>query len=239
MAVESGPHPSLTRSRTLILQDLLKPALCPTHFHQDPTNPIFPLARLVEASNLLDKIHTTINSPTAESTFNIEEYILTIQTIINLQTILNTEIENRIHLYSGGLGLCNLALLIAFENGADAPPIATVNKNCKYSATESLNSVLSTIMSTVELSTSGARSIDFNLLPPFTTFLVYKAAAILTKGLLMDPRSRDWSERLNNLRLSRNFLRIVSARWLACERYLNLLDEDTTPRILKALEEGG
>jgi hypothetical protein len=82
--------------------------MCPTHQHdQDRASPICRLARLFEASSLLDKIHTTLNSPTAEHAFNMEELILTVQTLINLQTILNEEIENRIHLYAGGLGLCN------------------------------------------------------------------------------------------------------------------------------------
>jgi len=108
MAAELGTHPSQTRSRTLLLNDLLKPSLCPTHFHQDRKDPLIPLARLVEASNLLDKIHTTVNSPTTEKEFNIEEYILTIQTIINLQKILDQEIDGGIRLYAGGLALCNM-----------------------------------------------------------------------------------------------------------------------------------
>ena len=57
--------------------------------------------------SLLDKIHTTLNIPTAEHEFNTEELILTIQTLINIQAILNEEIGNRIHLYACGLGLCN------------------------------------------------------------------------------------------------------------------------------------
>jgi hypothetical protein len=108
IAIESGPHPSLTRSRSQNLLDLLKPTLCPTHLHdQIRRNPICRLARLFEASCLLDKIHTTLNSPTAENAFNTEELILTVQTLINFQTILNEEIGDGIHLYAGGLGLCN------------------------------------------------------------------------------------------------------------------------------------
>ena len=106
--MESGPHPSLTRSQSQFIHDALKPTMCPTHQHdQDRTSPICRLARLVEASSLLDKIHTTLNSPTAESAFNIEELILTVQTLVNLQTILSEEIGDGIHLYAGALGLCN------------------------------------------------------------------------------------------------------------------------------------
>ena len=38
----------------------------------------------------------------------MEELILTIQTLINLQTILSEEIGDGIHLYAGGLGLCKM-----------------------------------------------------------------------------------------------------------------------------------
>ncbi|KAK9328270.1 hypothetical protein V1520DRAFT_328417 [Lipomyces starkeyi] len=242
IAVDSGPHPSLTRSRSQTLHDLLKSTLCLTNLHhQNRTNPICRLARLFEASSLLDKIHTTLNSPTAEHAFNMEELILTFQTLINLQTILNEEIGDGIHLYAGGLSLCNTfgfvdgAILLASENGSKLPLIAGVAENCNFIATESLISVLSTITSTVEPFTLGTQSIDFNFLPPFVTFLVYKAAAILTERLFMDS---DSNEGLRKLRILRNFLRIVGERWLGCERYLKLLNEDTTPRILKAIEQG-
>jgi len=52
-------------------------------------------------------MHTTLNNPTAEHAFNMGELILTVQTLINLETILTEEIGDGIHLYAGGLGLCN------------------------------------------------------------------------------------------------------------------------------------
>ncbi|KAF4631364.1 hypothetical protein G7Y89_g6759 [Cudoniella acicularis] len=235
IAIESGPHPSLTRSQSQFLHDVLKPTLCPTHQQdQDRTSPLCRLSRLFEASSLLDKIHTTVNSPTAEHAFNMDEVILTVQTLINLQTILDEEIGDGIHLYAAGLGLCNTALILAFENGSKVPLIAGVTDNCNSIATTSLISILSTITSTVELFTLSTQSINFNFLPPFVTFLVYKAAAIVTERLLMDI---DSNEGLKKLRILRNFLRIMGERWLGCERYLRLLNEDTTPRILKAIEQ--
>jgi hypothetical protein len=65
------------------------------------------LARLVEASSLLDRIHNTLNTPTAEHGINVEELILTVQAIINLQMVLDKEVGDGVWLYSGGLGLCN------------------------------------------------------------------------------------------------------------------------------------
>lgn len=109
IAAESGPRSSLTRPRTEWLHSLLKPALCPTHEPtQDKSSPISRFSRLVEASSMLDKIHTTINNPTSEHVFNMEELMLTVKTSNTLQTILTEEILAEDHLYSGGLGLCRM-----------------------------------------------------------------------------------------------------------------------------------
>jgi hypothetical protein len=88
------------------------------------------------------------------------------------------------------------------------PLIAGVTENCISIATTSLNSILSTIANAVEPFT---QSIDFNLLPPFVTFLVYKAAVIVTERLRVDS---DANEGLKKLRILRNFLRNVGERWL-------------------------
>ncbi|KAF2115878.1 hypothetical protein BDV96DRAFT_59676 [Lophiotrema nucula] len=236
IATESGPRSSLTRSRTAWLHNLLKPALCPTHEpNQDKNSPVSRFARLVEASAMLDKIHSTINSPTSEQTFNMEEVMLTVKTSISLQTLLTEEILAEDHLYSGGLGLCHTALLLAFENGTKVSCSANATENWNSLATTSLICILSTITSTVEVFTMGTRSIDFNYFPPLVTFLVYKAAMITTERLSM---KLDTNDELARLRTLRKFLGIVAKRWLSCERYLKLLDEDTTPRMLKAIEQG-
>ncbi|KAK5215859.1 hypothetical protein LTR96_011184 [Exophiala xenobiotica] len=183
----------------------------------------------------------------------MEEVMLTIKTSITLQTILTEEILAKDHLYSGGLGLCHIALLLTFENGTKVSFSANATENCNSLATTALICILSTITSTVELFTMGTRSIDFNYFPPLVTFLVYKAAMITTERLSME---LDVNDGLARLRTLRKFLRIVAKRWLSCgklnrksrklfkltelckERYLKLLDEDTTPRMLKAIEQG-
>ena len=109
IAAESGPLSSLTRPRTERLHNFLKPSLCPTHeLNQDKNSPVSHFARLVEASAMLDKIHTTIHSPTSEQIFNMEEVMLTVKTSIALQTILTKETLAEDHIYSGGLGLCHV-----------------------------------------------------------------------------------------------------------------------------------
>jgi hypothetical protein len=56
---------------------------------------------------MLDKIHTTINRPTSDHIFNMDEVILTAKTSTILQTIITKEILDEDHLYSNELGLCH------------------------------------------------------------------------------------------------------------------------------------
>jgi hypothetical protein len=108
ISMESGPHPSITRSRHHLLHAILEPTLYPSHDHgQDQSRPICRFARLFEASTLLDKIHDILNIPMAENPFDIKELILAIQAVNNLQTLLMGQIGDGVHLYSGGLTLCN------------------------------------------------------------------------------------------------------------------------------------
>ncbi|TVY86578.1 hypothetical protein LAWI1_G007127 [Lachnellula willkommii] len=237
IAIESGPQPPITSSRSLSIQDFLEPVLCPTHDpDHDRTDSICRLSRLIEASSLLEKIHITLNSSSIEHESNIEELILTVQTLVVLQGILNQEVGDGTYLYSGGLNLCNIALLLAFEHGSKVPPLTSgATANCTSIADTSLISIINTVTSVVELLMLDTRPIDFNLIPPFAALLVFKAAAIVTQRLLLD---NDSSEDLKRLRILRKFLEAMGKRWLGYERYLKLLNEDTTPRLLKLLEQG-
>jgi hypothetical protein len=130
------------------------------------------------------------------------------------------------------------ALLLAFENGTQVPPVPGVTQHCNSIATESLASVLSTITSSVELFTLGTQSVDFDLLPPFVVFAVYKAAAILTKSLVVyaiaagngtgngtgtgggaGNSGEESNESLRKLRVLRKFLGIAATRWLGCGKF--------------------
>jgi hypothetical protein len=82
--------------------------MCPNDkYDQGRISPISLIVRLSEASYLLDKIHTTLHSPTEEHAFSMEELNLAVQALTNLQTILNEEIGNGSSLYAGGLVFCN------------------------------------------------------------------------------------------------------------------------------------
>jgi hypothetical protein len=93
------------------------------------------------------------------------------------------------------------------------PLIAGMTENCKYIATTSLAALLSTLIDTIEPFALGMQSIDFNFLSPFVAFLVYKAALIVTRGLVVDSGS---DEEMRKLKILRNFLKIVRERWLGC-----------------------
>jgi hypothetical protein len=108
------------------------------------------------------------------------------------------------------------ALLLAFENGSNVPLIAGVTDNCKYVAEESLAAVLSTVTGTIEPFALGMQPVNFNFLPPFVTFLVYKAALVVTRGLSVDSSRHD---EMRRLRILRKFLRIVAERWLGCREF--------------------
>lgn len=107
ITADSGPQPSLTRHREKFLLDLIKPKVCPSQ-HDARKNSIWFLARLVEASYLLDKVHTHVHSPTPEHTFNMEEVMLTVQTLYNLQTILLEEVSSDLRLYNSAWLVCNV-----------------------------------------------------------------------------------------------------------------------------------
>jgi hypothetical protein len=93
------------------------------------------------------------------------------------------------------------------------PLIAGVTEDCNSFATTSLISLLSDLTIAMEPFIAGRQSINFDFLPPFVTFLVYKAAAIVTERLLMN---RDSNDGLKQLKIMRSFLGIMKERWLGC-----------------------
>ncbi|KAI9925368.1 hypothetical protein MW887_006296 [Aspergillus wentii] len=205
----------------------------PTGLEKDTRSPLWQLSRIFEASTLLDNIQNVLHNPTSEQAFNVEEVGLLVETSSSLCTLLIEEVEDADQIYSGGLGLCHTGLLLAYENGTKVQITDGQTSTCQSLATSSLKSILTTITNTVYPFVSGTQAIDFDHLPPFITFLVYKAAGLVTERMWMET---DSSEALRKLHILRGFLKIVSARWLCCEYYLGLVNEDTAPRILKSIE---
>jgi hypothetical protein len=116
----------------------------------------------------------------------------------------------------------NSALLLGFENGCKVPLVVGVTENCISLATTSLISTLSKVTSIVEPFITGTQSLDFNLLPPFVLFSVYKTAAVVTERLLMD---NDSTEGMKRLRILRHFLQIVGKRWLSCGKLMKKFEK--------------
>lgn len=109
IAIEAGSYAPLTRSYTHPTYTPLVPYLYPSHtIGQDRAAPLYRLSRLFEAFSLLDKLQTTINEPTAEHLFNMEEVMQVVTTLNSLKTILVGEILEGREMYSGDLAICDM-----------------------------------------------------------------------------------------------------------------------------------
>ncbi|KAK1142216.1 hypothetical protein N8T08_008142 [Aspergillus melleus] len=182
----------------------------PTGLEKDTRSPLWQLSRLFAASTLLDNIHNALNNPTSEQAFNAEEIGLLVETSHSLRTLLIEEVEDADQIYSGGLGLCHIGLLLAYENGTKLQITDGQSLTCQTLATTSLNPILTTITNAIYPFVSGTQTLDLARLPPFLAFLVYKAASLVTERMWMES---DSSEALRKLRILRGFLKlsIISA----------------------------
>lgn len=159
-----------------------------------------------------------------------------VETSYTLRTLLIEEVEDADQIYSGGLGLCQTlveprssftdlleifasilmlhsGILLAYENGTKVQITDAQTLTCQTLATSSINPLLTTITDMVHPFVSGAQVLDLDRFPPFITFLVYKAASIVTERIWMET---DTNEALRKLRILRGFLQMVNARWLCC-----------------------
>ncbi|OJJ07492.1 hypothetical protein ASPVEDRAFT_46794 [Aspergillus versicolor CBS 583.65] len=235
ITIHSGPYPSLTRSLAENI-DSPKRTFWPSGHEEDAGSAIWRFSRTFEASTLLDNIHNALHNPTAERAFNIEEVQLLVETSNSLRTILAEEVVHADEIYSGAVALCDTGLLLAYENGSKLQISDEVTANCHSLGTLFLDSVLTSITDAISpfVSSPAVQAIDLDRLPPFALFLVYKAAVVVTERVWLAPDSS--KEALRKLQVLRGFLSLVGARWLCCKHYIHLLNEDTTPRTLKAIE---
>lgn len=79
-------------------------------------------------------------------------------------------------------------------------------------ATNSIATILASTTDSAESFTTGTHTTDYNYLPPFVTFLAYKAAALVTQRMWME---KDANEALRKLKVLRDFLEMVGERWLS------------------------
>ncbi|GAQ47106.1 unnamed protein product [Aspergillus niger] len=235
IAIESGSRLSLTGSVTPDIHDGLRKLICPSLYDEDHTSAFYKVSRLYGAADILDKMHTALNNPTGDSAADAQHIMLLLETASNLQAIVTKDIGYTDEVYSGALSLCNTGLFLAYENASKLTFIDEIITTCNTIGTMSLNDLLATLAATLDPFVNGTTIADFDRLSPFTMLMVYRAAALVTQRLLVENTCQD---NLRMLRIFRGFLRTVSERWLCCERYLELLDENTTPRLLKFIEQG-
>ncbi|KAL6814371.1 hypothetical protein J3E69DRAFT_347124 [Trichoderma sp. SZMC 28015] len=235
IAIENGKYPPVSRRIHTNEPDLpyseLPFAVCPV-FRSTPFSPQRQFLRLYEATNLLDRVHLTIYEPTPRIAFNLEEGALLVNTLVSLRTVILGEAPEDSRIYASGLLICNIGLLLIYDK---CDRERTLNYNMKehwIAATLPLQNIIRDVSNIIQ----PLNDIDddsLNSLPPFVHFLMYKAAKILTHSM-RDETS--FNTNIQILKSLRDFLNLIQTRWLAASRYLGLLDEDTTPRIFKALE---
>lgn len=107
----------------------------------------------------------------------------------------------------------NSGLLLAFDNGTKVDSYDAGLSRCQALGIRSLNLLLSNLITKVESFTLSTQPVEFDLLPPSTMFLVYKAASFVTERLRIDG---ELSEGVRRLRILRGFLKTVGRRWLCC-----------------------
>ncbi|KAH8819837.1 hypothetical protein F5884DRAFT_892822 [Xylogone sp. PMI_703] len=235
VAAERGKGLPVTRGRVVpqLPNFELPYPFCST-LAASPFTPLQQCLRLFEASNLLDKVHTAIHEPTQYRSFNLEEVWLIVKTLNSLDSIIQQEIPDKLKIYSGSLAICSIGLILAYENGTKQQSTDAQMSNCRSIAITALNGLIEDICTMIRPFIEGEDVLDMKSIPPFITYLVYKAAALITHNML---NCDDQKRLLQRLKLLRAFLRLISKRWLVAERYTALLNEDTTPRILRAIEE--
>ncbi|OQE21487.1 hypothetical protein PENFLA_c014G04612 [Penicillium flavigenum] len=225
IAIENGQWPPVTRGRQI------PPNVQNCNRFAVLKHPSAALPRAFEASLLLDNMHTYLHQPTPHMAFNFEEVTAIVRTVTSFETFMKQSLPENEELFSTSLALSSTALLLAYENGTK--PIGPDKTfTCASAATTLLNAKVDDISDMVSVLDRYDLATKALPLPPFVTFVVYRAAAITTGRLHSGSEAE---ANLQRLRILRRALRSIAPRWLAGERYMKLLDEDTSPRILKAL----
>ncbi|KAL6880011.1 hypothetical protein HDV57DRAFT_498662 [Trichoderma longibrachiatum] len=234
IAVECGESPPVTRRIYNNDPDLpyseLPFAVCPA-LSSVPLSPQRQFLRLYEATNLLDKVHLAFYEPTPRISFNLEEGALLVSTLSSLRTVILEEVPHESRIYSSGLHICNIGLLLIHGTCEKAKALNYNIKEEWMTAALPMTIVVEDVHGMIQ--SLSVDENDLERIPPFVNFLLYKAASIVTIRLR---DQLNFEKNIQILKTLRVFLSRIRARWLAAGRYIALLDEDTTPRILKAME---
>jgi hypothetical protein len=108
--------------------------------------------------------------------------------------------------------------LLLFENGTKKTPADDELRNCTAIATVSLDVLIGDVVKIAKPLIQSELGVDINLFPPFSIYLIYKTAAILTDSLRPDDMP---AKKLQRLKTLRQVLRTVSQRWLSAGKNIN------------------
>ncbi|KAL3420604.1 hypothetical protein PVAG01_07049 [Phlyctema vagabunda] len=226
MALGSGKWPPVTRGRVIPPEPrMLNPLDSLSH-------PPTVISRLFEASTLLDNVYTALNQPTSQISFNIDEATMLVKTLQSFEVVMEQEMRGSPKLFCSSIALSTTALLFTAENGSK-PAAACVSKEAAMQANAFLDFLIDDIVERVAVLAGNNALATESGIPPFLALLLYKAAAITTARLHNDVEP---DVNLRRLKILRNGLARLASRWLAAGRFLDLMDEDTTPRVLRALK---
>lgn len=107
IATEAGKSPPVTRCRKVPeLPDFGVLYTTSPFLDIAPSFPGRQFLRLFEASNLLDKVHIALNDPTRNTSFHLEEVLLTVKTLISFHTVLQQETPKDSMPHACGLLVC-------------------------------------------------------------------------------------------------------------------------------------
>ncbi|KAH8682813.1 hypothetical protein BGZ60DRAFT_205794 [Tricladium varicosporioides] len=240
LALESHTYPSVTKNRVfhekLLLgtpQPISIPLLSPNSFSD-----------LFEASKLLDKVQSTdFLEQDINLLFNEKELAIVTQNRGSEQDIMVNDIPKDLKLYNSSWAINNISRLILYSFGINAPITQTESFSCMVLSQNYLSSLFADIFDVIHPYTFSPTSdlhetqlpieLNFQLLPPFLTQMLFKAASVFTERMRKGDFERNT---VDGLRTLRKMLELLGCRWLCARRYLKLLSEDTTLRMMRALE---
>lgn len=225
IAIDKKHYPSISSYRTFtILQTNPSPP-------ESPSPTPFAFSRLFEASDILSAIH---KAEKPDGSFILSD-IPHPATLDSFKKTLEEEVPHELKVYSGSWAIFNTALLLLHEKDRPGDVRDSDVLIPRILSRAYREEMLSDIANAVRPFVEEDSVLNFELfLPPFVTYLTYKCATILTARLQIGNMTLP---SIKMLKLMRSFLKLVSGRWLIAAYFLRMIDEDTTPRMAKALSE--
>jgi hypothetical protein len=162
-------------------------------------------------------VHTVVHQPVSDESFNLEDVTTIVRTIQSFETVVNNAISGDFKVFSSCLALSstlvhlsvitttlrlNRALLLVFDIGS---------KTIVSDVNTSLNTVIDDVVRRTTVLDKETIA-ENRVIPPFVTFLLYKAAAITTRKLQADVEPE---ENLQRLKVLRSSLKVMAQRWLS------------------------